>query len=146
MKKSNNISNDITDYINDAETLLKLANENTIGVTNTKKWLANVHLEEMDVTDFGRFLYKNRDMISKTNWIPIIYKGEDVLTCGLAYTTDNLRAVNDTATTLGQKYFWSVSPNSLAPQRCYEATSDGIFQERKNKDEWINKFAETKMF
>jgi hypothetical protein len=146
MKKSKNISNNVNDYITDAEALLKLAKENTIGVTDTKKWLANVHLEEMTEVEFGHFLYRNRDMISKTNWIPIIYKGDEVLTCGLAYTTDNVRAVNDTATTLGQDYFWSVGINSLAPQRCYKATSDGVFQERKNKKNWINKITETKMF
>jgi hypothetical protein len=146
MKKSNNISNNIEDYINEAATLLKLADEYTVGITTNKKWLANTYLKEMSIDEFGKFLYKNREMIERTKWIPIIYKGDEVLTCGLSYATDNLRAANDTSTTLGQKYFWSVGINNLAPQRCYEATDDGIFQERKNKDEWINKFAETKMF
>ena len=146
MKRSKKITANVSDYIADAENLLKLAEENTIGVINTKKWLANIHLEEMSVSDFGQFLYKNREMIQKTNWIPIIYKGDEVLTCGLAYTTDNLRAVNDTATILGQEYFWSVSPNSLAPQKCYKATADSTLQELKEKKDWINKFAETKMF
>ncbi len=145
MKKIKKITADVNDYIADAQRLLDIADQNTIGVTNTKKWLANVHLQEMSISDFGRFLYKNRDMIKKTNWIPIVYKGDEVLTCGLAYTSDNVRSVNDTAQALGQEYFWSVATNSLAPQKCYEPTNDGTLKELLGKRDWINKISETKI-
>ncbi len=116
-----------------------IADDNTIAVLNPKKWMVDIHTDVMTIDQFKSYLYINRDRITKSGWKPIIYKGDDSYTCGVCYTSDHLRNVNDTATFIGEDMIWDLSINSLHPMHIYKDVYDNTLQSLRNKRLWLDK-------
>ena len=119
--------------------LQSIADANTVAVINSKKWMVDIHTELMTIEQFKSYLYINRDRISKGGWTPIIYRGDNGYTCGVCYTSDYLRNVNDTATMIGEDMIWDLSINSLHPMPTFKDNGISTLQSLRDKRLWLDK-------
>lgn len=123
--------NSYVDYLKES------ADINTISVINAKKWMTDIYTRTMTIDEFKSYLYVNRDRISKSGWQPIMYSGKDGYTCGVCYTSNHLRNVNDTATFIGEDYIWDLSSNSLHPMKRYVDSNISTLDSIKGKRIWL---------
>ena len=129
----------------DVDYLQSIADANTVAVINSKKWMVDIHTDLMTIEQFKSYLYINRDRVTKAGWTPIMYRGDDGYTCGVCYTSDHLRNVNDTATMIGEDLIWDLSANSLHPMSIFKDKGTSTLQSLRDKRLWLDKTDKLKL-